>query len=323
MPTQLEDLWNDHDHYQNQGLGDELYDLPAKYTPAPDPLSPKSGEQTVSTDTSDVAIAAQDTQVAVVDSSEKAIAAFFDISEAAISELSEKYYDLKIAGIDDNEGFDAVHKARMHVKDLRTQVDKKHRELKAPVLERGRAIDAEKKRIKLLLLPVYQRLESTEMEIVNEKDRLKRVEAEKKAAELKRRIAAMQAVEWIAPVDVIEPMTDAEFLAAWTIAKKAYDTRKATESQQAAELAAKEADLQRRERELKEAEAKLFPNKETAPESPEPCISKELTDREKLEVYMDAIASIPQPQFVSANNTKFRRIISSWMSDLSDLLNAL
>ena len=154
-------------------------------------------------------LAEQDTQVAL-----------FDISEAAISELSEKYYDLKIAGIDDKLGFDAVHKARMHIKDLRTQVTKKHRQLKAPVLERGRAIDTEAKRIKLLLLPVYQRLESEEFAVIKEKERLALIAEEKKAAELKRRLAAMAAVEWMAPVNTIESMTDEEFVAAWRIAKK-------------------------------------------------------------------------------------------------------
>lgn len=240
-------------------------------------------------------LAEQDNQVAI-----------FDISEAAISELSEKYYDLTIAGIDDKAGFDAVHKARMHIKDLRTQVTKKHRLLKAPVLERGRAIDAEAKRIKLLLLPVYQRLETEEFAVIKERERLALIAAEKKAAELRRRFAAMQAVEWIAPVNTIEPMTDEEFLAAWTIAKKAYDTKKAAEAKQAADLAAKQAELDRRERELKEAEEQLFPKTaEASPskapvDSSDPIVPKqtepaETTDGEKVRAYANVVSEIPLP----------------------------
>ena len=88
------------------------------------------------------------TEIAPVEQS----VALFDLTEAAISQLSEKYYDLTIDGIDDKEGFDLVHKGRMHIRDLRVQVKKTHKELKAPVLQHGRLIDAAMKKIMLLLL---------------------------------------------------------------------------------------------------------------------------------------------------------------------------
>jgi hypothetical protein len=270
------------------------------------------------------ALAEQDTQVAN-----------FDISEAAISELSEKYYDLSISGIDDKAGFDAVHKARMHIKDLRTQVTKKHRLLKAPVLERGRAIDAEAKRIKLLLLPVYQRLETEEFAVIKERERLAMIAAEKKAAELRRRFAAMHAVEWVAPVDTIEPMTDEEFLAAWTIAKKAYDTKKAAEAKQAADLAAKQADLDRRERELKDAEERLFPKTAASPpdqpaiNASDPNASKQIepaktTDREMVEAYAYAVSGIPLPGLSDASlDQRLFQITKTFIDSLSGLFTEL
>lgn len=241
------------------------------------------------------------TEIAPVEQS----VALFDLTEAAISQLSEKYYDLTIDGIDDKEGFDLVHKGRMHIRDLRVQVKKTHKELKAPVLQHGRMIDAAMKKIMLLLLPVYQRLEETEMKITDEKERLKRIEAEKKAAELQRRIAAMKAVDWIATVDTIEPMTDEEFLAAWTIAKKSYDTRKAAEAQQAADMAAKEADLRRRERDLVEAEERLFPKKEEelpveAAKNPESTDFR-MTERLKLQAFITAFSALDIPEMKSTD----------------------
>lgn len=75
--------------------------------------------------------------------------------------------------ITDDESEKAVRKARADVKRVRVAVEKRRKELKADVLERGRLIDGEAKRITKLLTEVEQPLI----------DEIKRVDDEREAAE--------------------------------------------------------------------------------------------------------------------------------------------
>ena len=56
-------------------------------------------------------------------------------TDTAIAELRDRYMALKINGIEDREGFKAVHEARMVVKTKRVDVEKKRKELKADAME--------------------------------------------------------------------------------------------------------------------------------------------------------------------------------------------
>jgi hypothetical protein len=105
------------------------------------------------------------------------------VTNEAIAELSKKYMPLKINGLEDKKGYEAVHAARMDVVKRRTAVEKKRKELKADALKFGQAVDAEAKRITALLHPIENHLESEESAIVQEKAR---IAAEKERLEQER-----------------------------------------------------------------------------------------------------------------------------------------
>jgi hypothetical protein len=107
----------------------------------------------------------------------------YDVTEAAIAEMKKQFMPLVINNIDDKESFDAVHNARMVVKNHRVSIEKKRKELKADALEYGRKVDSEAKRITALLEPIETHLQTEEDKVINEK---KRIQEEKEAAELLR-----------------------------------------------------------------------------------------------------------------------------------------
>jgi chromosome segregation ATPase len=111
----------------------------------------------------------------------------FNVTDAAIAAMREKYMPLTIAGLDDACGLQAVHAARMVVKSHRVQVEKVRKDLKADALEYGRKVDAEAKRITAMLEPIETHLANAEGRIEAEKETIRnaarlKAEAEAKAA---------------------------------------------------------------------------------------------------------------------------------------------
>ena len=114
----------------------------------------------------------------------------YNITDAAIAEMSASYLNLRIIDINDTDGFRAVHSARMIVKTKRIDVEKMRKDLKADALKYGRAVDAEAARITAQLEPIETYLETEENRIEAEKNAIKAekvriaAEAEAKAREL-------------------------------------------------------------------------------------------------------------------------------------------
>jgi chemotaxis protein histidine kinase CheA len=106
----------------------------------------------------------------------------FNVTDIAIAELSKRYMPLVIAGLDDKEGFDAVHEARMDIKARRIEVTKTGKGLREDATKFSQAVIKEEKRIVALLAPIEDHLQSEEDKIENEKKHIKE-EADRKEAE--------------------------------------------------------------------------------------------------------------------------------------------
>lgn len=104
----------------------------------------------------------------------------YQLTDAMIAEAKDQFLKLTIAGIDDTAGLKAVHSARMTVKNWRIDVEKARKAEKSRILEYGKALDAEARRLTDLLTPIEDHLEAEERRITEEKARLK---AEREAAE--------------------------------------------------------------------------------------------------------------------------------------------
>lgn len=199
----------------------------------------------------------------------------YSLADEAIDALRAEYMPLEIASIDDKNGFNAVHDARMDVRDRRVAIENERKKLKEGVLAAGRAIDGEAKRLTDLLAPIEAHLKSEETRYQKWLDDRKREAQLAAQAKLQQRLDAIAALGGMRHPAVVEILTDEEFEA--TLAdlrrekaereeaeRKAAEERKAEEERIAAERA--ELERQRREQEERLAEQRRIEEERLAKE---------------------------------------------------------
>lgn len=103
----------------------------------------------------------------------------FNITDTAIAELANLYMGLSINGIDDKAGLDAVHKARIEIKNKRVAVTKTGKSLREEANSYLKIVLTEEKRILNLLQPIEDHLSDEEGRVTAE---LARIKAEADAA---------------------------------------------------------------------------------------------------------------------------------------------
>lgn len=202
--------------------------------------------------------------------------------EKAIANI-KPYMQLTVAGVDDKDGFERVHKARMEVKSLRVSVEKSRSQLKADSIAFGKKVDAEAKRITALIIPVETHLIEQENIVKLEKERLARIEQEKKEA------AVQVKLEQLAKFGVHRTALDMEGYSEdefeWFLkdsekkflAKQAEEKAEAQRIAQEAENNRLEAERLQAEREVQEAEIKRLRAEQEAE------LAKIRAEREALE----------------------------------------
>ena len=92
----------------------------------------------------------------------------FDAVTPKIEELSAQFLPLRIANIEDKDGYEEVKKALKVMISTRTAVEDKRKELKADSLAFGRAVDSRAKEITAMLFPIEYHLSSEKEKIDNE-----------------------------------------------------------------------------------------------------------------------------------------------------------
>jgi phage-related minor tail protein len=135
----------------------------------------------------------------------------YDITDAAIHQMEQAYMGYTIMGLEDKEGFDMVHEARMVVKGKRIEVEKRRKELKADALAWGRKVDSEAKKIFKKLEPIENHLKAEEDKITEEKRRIKEEEERKEQERVQERIDQLAKFEFSMPFFEVAVMTDEEF----------------------------------------------------------------------------------------------------------------
>lgn len=181
-----------------------------------------------------------------------------------IGELAAEYMPLRINGLDDAKGLKVVHEARMVVKNLRVNVEKRRKELKASALEYGRQVDSAAKSLTDLLEPIESHLEAEEDAVTKEKERIKREAEEAKRLKLQKRLDTLMQYGVVGSVANVEPLTDEAFNLLVSRAKSEFEARQAAEAaaalkqkQEAERLAAERAELDRQRKEQEAERAKL------------------------------------------------------------------
>ena len=112
----------------------------------------------------------------------------FNITNAALFELQKNYGWLAITDVNDKEGYKAVREARILVKNLRIDIEKKRKELLEDSLQYTRAVNAEAKRITSFMEPIEEALAQKEKAHLAEIEAIKKAEEEAQAKRLEARI---------------------------------------------------------------------------------------------------------------------------------------
>lgn len=120
----------------------------------------------------------------------------FNVTDAAIAQLSEQYMPLVINGIDDKAGQKVVKEARSVVKRYRIDVDKRRKELNADALEFQRRINGEAKRITAQLEPIETHLANEEKKVDDELERIKREKEIAETTRYKSRVAKLNDLQF-------------------------------------------------------------------------------------------------------------------------------
>jgi len=115
----------------------------------------------------------------------------YNVTDAVIAKYKSDYMALTVKSVEDKEGYDLCHAARMEVKGKRVEVEKTRKKLKEDALEYGRAVDKEAKRITALLEPIEDHLTAQEKIIDDEKARIKAEAEAKEAARIQLRIDSL------------------------------------------------------------------------------------------------------------------------------------
>lgn len=166
----------------------------------------------------------------------------FSVEESVIADLSHRHTGLTIAGVDDKEGYDRVHAARMEVRKWRTGLESDRKGKKRILLDAGKRLDVEADRLEALLLAIETPLDKEETRIDDERKAIKTAVELAKKAKLDGRMREIQALNMQADPSAVDAMTDDEFAAKMVTARERFDVKKAEEKAAADKKAQEETD---------------------------------------------------------------------------------
>ena len=98
----------------------------------------------------------------------------FDPNIAALTEVADGYRSLTIAGIDDKEGYEKVHAARMDLKARRVVVEKTAKAARQKALDFQKLVISHEKELIGIIEPLELSLHAMENAVDEEKERIKR-----------------------------------------------------------------------------------------------------------------------------------------------------
>ena len=177
----------------------------------------------------------------------------YDITEARVAELREKYEGLKIKGPTDKGGLALVRVGRLECKGIRVAIEKRRKQYNSGALDFTRTVNSKAKEATAPVLILETSLKA-------EEDRIKAEIAEIKAAKIREAEERLQSrvnllQRFGKQVSLVNPkaMSDDEFQAAYDKAKAEHEAEQARLAQEEQDRKNKE-EAERVEREAKEEE---------------------------------------------------------------------
>ena len=135
----------------------------------------------------------------------------YSVVDAEIAKWRDIYMHLTIDDLDNKEQFDAVHSARMVVKNKRVEIEKERKSLKADALAWGKLVDTKAKEIFAKLEPIETHLSKEEQKVVDEQNRIKAEEEIRQEAIIQKRVEDLLAVGCVMPFITLATMGEDDF----------------------------------------------------------------------------------------------------------------
>lgn len=197
----------------------------------------------------------------------------FGLTIETIKATGEKYMPLVIRGVEDKAGYNAVHTARMEVRDMRLEVDRRRKAAKAEALDYTRKCDKVGNLLFDLIEPIETHLNTEEKRIDAEVERLKAAKQKEIDDRLQARVSALTAVGAPFQLSELVQMSDMVFDMVLKTATETWEAKeKLRKEQEAAALAyeaqkakeAAEAAEEKKRKDKEEAEAMAEEKKKLA-----------------------------------------------------------
>ena len=135
----------------------------------------------------------------------------YNVNAAEIAKMSDIYMNLVVKDVEDTEGFEAVHSARMVMVKHRTAIDKLRKGTNADAQKFIKKNNADAKELLSLMEPIESHLTSEEKKVTDEQKRLKEEAEQKARKEIEGRIAALAKYNYTAPFMEIAGLSDDEY----------------------------------------------------------------------------------------------------------------
>lgn len=173
-------------------------------------------------------------------------------ADVAIAALTVKYSGLTITDPTDRKQVKVVHDARIDVKGVRNELERKRKTIKADALRYSQAIDEEANRLKAMLLPLEGALQFEEDKVEEYKARKAEEERVAAKAKLDSRMQRLQAIGVNTIPSFVEGLDDAKFEEMHEQARLAFEEARARAELERAEAARKAAEEEKARREERE-----------------------------------------------------------------------
>jgi membrane protein involved in colicin uptake len=147
----------------------------------------------------------------------------YNVNEAEISKMASIYLNLTIEGLDDKEGFESVHSARMVMVKHRTGVDKMRKKANEEAQLFIKNNNTNAKKLLDLMEPIETHLTTEEEKVTKEKERIKAEEEARNRAKIESRINGLLKYGVVKPFMEVATMGDGEYDALLFSAKTTYE----------------------------------------------------------------------------------------------------
>lgn len=159
----------------------------------------------------------------------------YNVNEAEISKMSDIYMSLTIIDLDDQEGFEAVHTARMVLVKHRTAIDKLRKRSNEDAQKFIKNNNTNAKKLLGLMEPIETHLKTEENKVTKEKERIKAEADQKEQEEINKRIKALAGYGVLLPFMEVATLNDDEFdrLLAGAIEKYEFEQKRIADEETA------------------------------------------------------------------------------------------